>query len=260
MDESGITNVQKPGKIIATKGQRQIAKMTSAERGTTVTVVCSMTASGSYIPPLLIFPRKRTAEGLMKGAPTGAIGAVSDNGWTDSTLFIKWLKHFAATTKSSKSNPQLVILDGHHSHKTLAAVDFARENGITLLTLPPHCTHKLQPLDRTFFKSVKSNYNRAADNWMTSNPGKRISLFDMAELFCKAYDRAASVEKAKKGFETTGLWPYDDRRFTDADFSAAELTDEPFPTVMPSLHPDALPAAVAANSSLQAETHLLLST
>lgn len=160
MDESGITNVQKPGKIIATKGQRQIAKMTSAERGTTVTVVCSMNASGSYIPPMLIFPRKKMAEGLMKGAPTGAIGAVSDNGWTDCTLFIKWLKHFAATTKSSKSNPQLVILDGHHSHKTLAAVDFARENGITLLTLPPHCTHKLQPLDRT----VKSNYNRAADN------------------------------------------------------------------------------------------------
>ena len=230
MDESGITNVQKPVKIIATKGQRQIGKMTSGERGTTVTVMCAMSAAGSYIPPMLIFPRKRLAEGLMRGAPTGAIGAVSDSGWTDSTLFVKWLKHFATVTKCSTADPQLVIMDGHNSHKSLCAIDFARENGITLITLPPHCTHKLQPLDRSFFKSLKSNYNRAADNWMTSNPGKRITLYDMAGIFCKAYDRAASVEKAKNGFETTGLWPYDDQKFTDDDFCAADVTDEPLPT------------------------------
>jgi len=232
MDESGITNVQKPVKIIGTKGLRQVGKMTSGERGTTVTVVCAMSAAGSFIPPMVIFPRKRMAEGLMRGAPTGAIAAVSDSGWTDSTLFVRWLQHFVSVTKCSKEYPQLITLDGHHSHKTLSAVDYARENGITLLTLPPHCTHKLQPLDRTFFKSLKSNYNRAADNFMTTNAGKRITLYDMAELFCQAYDKAASIEKAKKGFETTGLWPYNDQIFTDDDFSAADVTDEPCPVSM----------------------------
>jgi len=57
----------------------------------------------------------------------------------------------------------------------------------------------------SLFKLLKSNYNRAADNWMTSNPGQRITLFEMAGIFCKANDRAASVEKAKNRFETTGL-------------------------------------------------------
>ena len=33
MDESGISNVQKPGKIIATRGSRTVGKMTSGERG-----------------------------------------------------------------------------------------------------------------------------------------------------------------------------------------------------------------------------------
>ena len=227
MDESGITNVQKPVKIIGTKGHRQVGKMTSGERGTTVTVVCAMSAAGGFIPPMIIFPRKRLAEGLMRGAPTGAIAAVSDSGWTDSTLFVRWMT-VAATLCQREESPQLITLDGHLSHKTLSAIDYARENGITLLTLPPHCTHKLQPLDRTFFKSLKSNYNRAADNWMTTNAGKRITMFDMAELFCFAYDKAASIEKAKKGFETTGLWPYNDQIFTD-DFSAADVTDEPCP-------------------------------
>jgi len=178
------------------------------------------------------------APGLMRGAPTGAVGAVSKSGWTDSEIFIQWLKHFADNTKSSKTNPQLIILDGHHSHKTLAAVDFARDNGITLLTLPPHSTHKLQPLDRTIFKTLKCNYNRVCDNWMTCNAGKRITVFDMAELFCKAYDKTAGIEAAKKGFETTGLWPFDDQKFTDDDFVAAEVTDEPLTTMSSSVTAD----------------------
>jgi hypothetical protein len=42
MDETGITNVHKPGKIVATKGARQIGKITSGERGSTVTVICAI--------------------------------------------------------------------------------------------------------------------------------------------------------------------------------------------------------------------------
>ena len=151
MDESGISTVQKPMKIVGTKGERQVSRMTSGERGTLVTVICAMSAAGSFIPPMIIFPRMRMAPALMKGAPVGAIGAVSKSGWTDSDLFLAWLKHFAYITNSSKQNQQLLVLDGHHSHKTLAAVEYARENGINMLTLPPHCTHKMQPLDRTFF-------------------------------------------------------------------------------------------------------------
>ena len=58
MDETGITNIHKPGKIIAAKGKQQVSKRTSGERGATVTVVCEMSASGTYVPPVFIFPRK----------------------------------------------------------------------------------------------------------------------------------------------------------------------------------------------------------
>jgi len=47
MDETGITNVQRPSKIIATKGQRTVGKVTSGERGATVTVICAMSAVGA---------------------------------------------------------------------------------------------------------------------------------------------------------------------------------------------------------------------
>src|ERR1700733_311866 len=40
MDETGITNVHRPVNIVATKGVKQVSKMTSGERGKTVTVIC----------------------------------------------------------------------------------------------------------------------------------------------------------------------------------------------------------------------------
>ncbi|XP_047141250.1 uncharacterized protein LOC101238262 [Hydra vulgaris] len=231
MDETGITNVQKPGKVLATKDVRQVGKITSAERGTTVTVICAMNASGSYIPPMLIFPRKRLIDQLMKGAPPGSIGGASASGWTDSTLFLKWLEHFALHTSASISNLKLLIVDGHHSHKTLEAIDFCRDHGIAMITLPPHCTHKMQPLDQTFFKPLKCSYNSAADNWMRTHPGKRITLYDMAEIFVTAYATVAAVDKAVKGFEVSGIFPFNKAIFTDEYFIAAQLTDEPEPVI-----------------------------
>ena len=74
MDETGVTNVQKPGKIVATKGVRQVGKMTSGERGATVTVICGMNAVGTYLPPMFIFPRKRMVASLMIGAPYQSVG------------------------------------------------------------------------------------------------------------------------------------------------------------------------------------------
>jgi len=229
MDETGITNVHKPTKILASKGKRQVGKICSGERGNTVTVICAMNAAGSYLSPFMIFPRKRMLDILMKGSPPGSVGVASPSGWTNGDLFIDWLSHFVREVKCSKSDPCILILDGHQSHKTLQAIDLARDNGITMITLPPHSTHKMQPLDRTFFKSLKSNYNARSDDWMRSNAGRRISFFDMAEIFGRAYLQTADMAKAVNGFSSCGIWPINSAVFSIEDFSAAELTNEPQP-------------------------------
>ena len=154
MDEMGITEVHKLGKIIASKGARQVGKITSAERGSTVTLTCAMSTVDTYLPPMYIFPRKRMVEVLMNGAPTQNVGYVSDSGWTDSKLFVKWLEHFVSITNASINAQHAIIMGGNKSHKTLAAVNFARRHGIDLLMLPPHSTHKMQPLDIGYFSII----------------------------------------------------------------------------------------------------------
>jgi len=57
IDESGITTVQTPNKVIAKKGCKQVGKVVSAEKGLTTTVVCAMSPSGIYVPPMMLFKR-----------------------------------------------------------------------------------------------------------------------------------------------------------------------------------------------------------
>ena len=124
-----------------------MGRITSGERGSNTTVTCAVSATGQYIPPMFIFARKRMNEALMEGAPPGSAGAASSSGWMEADTFMEWLKHFAQTAKPTPEEPCILILDGHVSHKTLAAIEFAREKGIVMITLPPHCAHRLQPLD-----------------------------------------------------------------------------------------------------------------
>ncbi|CAG9831030.1 unnamed protein product, partial [Diabrotica balteata] len=85
VDETGLSVVQtKIPQGIASKGKRQICSLTAAERGSLVTVICSMSAGGSYVPPMLIFPRINMSDLLMKGAPPGSIGRAHPSGWVQS--------------------------------------------------------------------------------------------------------------------------------------------------------------------------------
>ena len=94
VDETVITCVQKPGKVTAKKGTKQVGCITSAERGKTVTAVCSINAIGNNIPPIFIYPRKRMHPGLLKDAPQGSKGFASKSGRIDCNVFLQWLFHF----------------------------------------------------------------------------------------------------------------------------------------------------------------------
>ena len=94
------------------------------------------------------------------------------------------MQHFVAVTKCSKEHLGLILLDNHESHLSIALLDYCRDNGIVLLTLPPHCSHKLQPLDRTVFGPFKKYVNTASDDWIKSNPGKTMISLKLLKKHC----------------------------------------------------------------------------
>ncbi|KAK0136737.1 Jerky -like [Merluccius polli] len=142
MDETGVTTVQTPTQIVTEKGKKQVGSVTSAERGELVTVACAVNATGNAVPPMFIFPRVRFKEYFMNGSPAGSIGHSTKSGWMNEEAFTIFLEHFIHHTNCSIDHPVLLILDNHKSHISLKAVT-AKENGVVMLTLPPHtvCNH-----------------------------------------------------------------------------------------------------------------------
>jgi len=52
----------------------------------------------------------------------------------------------------------LVIFDGHQAHQCTEAGELARANYVTLMMIPTHTSHHIQPLDITFFVPYKTSY------------------------------------------------------------------------------------------------------
>ena len=180
-----------------------------------VSVFC-ISASGVYIPPMLIFKRKRMKEELKDGPPAGTIFHCNDSGWMDTDGFNIWLRHFISVVKPTPEEQVLLLLNGHVSHtKHLEAILNARESGVIMLSLPLHTTHRLQPLDVSFFKPLQTYYGQEGDKWLRSHAGRGITTYHVSELLGAAYLRAATMANAVNGFRKCGIWPCDRHAFDD---------------------------------------------
>jgi len=156
-DETGVPTVTtKVPKVMSSKGAKRAAKATSAERGKTITIVCCMNACGNFVPPAFIFPRVRMRPEFLDDARTESLGLADKKGWMNQELFVQYLKHFVTHTRPTKDDPVLLVVDNHSSRMSLEAVEYCRENNVVMLSLPPHSTHKIQPLDVTFYGPFKT--------------------------------------------------------------------------------------------------------
>lgn len=171
----------------------------------------------------MIFPRVHFKDFMIKGAPSGTLGLAVQSGWMNSEVFPLALKHFIKHIGCSKDNPAILFMDNHESHLSLEVIDAARDHGLSIITFPPHTSHKLQPLDVSVYGPLKTHYKKAVNEWNLSNPGKRITIYDLPECFTKAYYRALSTENISAGFKKTGLWPINSEIFSEDDFLAASV-------------------------------------
>ncbi|CAF4935193.1 unnamed protein product [Pieris macdunnoughi] len=196
------------------------------ERGDTTTAVVCGSATGNFIPPMFIFRKVRMKMELMDGAPPGSAYACNTTGWMKLGVFEQWFDHFLTHVKPSKDDPAMLILDGHLSHtKNLNVVLKAREKHVLIICLPPHCTHKLQPLDVAVMYPLSIYYNQALEKWMNNNPGRVVTVFQVAKIFGEAYLKAATPSNIVSGFLKCGIQPINQDVFSDVDYVAAETTE-----------------------------------
>lgn len=178
--------MHKNNKVISIKGKKQVSKLTSAERGRNITLTFAMNVTGHFIPPLFIFPRKKMDKSgrLMIGAPPESIAIPHGD------VFLQWLQDFKQHAQSTDKNP---VLDGHASHKELTVIEYALKHHIHMLSTPPHSTHKLQPLDRTFLNLLRLRLHLQVQHGLGEILRLESLIMDIAALVDEAFSRAARL-------------------------------------------------------------------
>jgi transposase-like protein len=88
IDETGVTTVQRPTKVVAQKGVKQVGSIVSQERGQLVTVAVAVNAVGNCIPPVFVFPRVNYRNHFVKGGPPGCLGLAHPSGWMTESNFL----------------------------------------------------------------------------------------------------------------------------------------------------------------------------
>lgn len=209
LDESGLSTVLQSPKVLAPAGVKQIGQAVSSERGQQVTFVGIANAAGEVAPPIYLFPRKIPREEYMEGSPEGSIGIFNGSGWMDEDAFLQTLNHIKKHTCSTKENPILLLLDNHASHCTVKAINFCRDNGIYMLSFPPHTTHKVQPLDISVFGPFKSKCKAVFHDWMSEHASAsvRITIHNVVRVSAKAIPSSFSEKNIKAGFAKAGIYP-----------------------------------------------------
>lgn len=249
LDETGVTTVQKVSKVIAVKGTKQVGGITSSERGVLVTLCAAVSAIGNSIPPMFLFPRKKFQDHFIRDGPPGSIGAANGSGWMTAEEFYTFMEHFVAHVKPSKNSPILLLLDNHESHLAIKTINYAKENWVVMLSFPPHCSHRLQPLDRSVYGPFKKYLSSAQDSWMRNNPGKSMTIYDVPSLVRDALPLAATPVNIMKGFKVSGIEPFNREIFSDDDFLPASVTDQPqLPPFLPDTVTDQPPPPLLPES------------
>jgi hypothetical protein len=126
-----------------------------------VTLIASICADGSALPPGIIYSSKAqklqsTWVADIKPGKHSVFVAASPSGWVNDDLGVSWLEQvFDRYTKPKARRAwRLLIVDGHGSHLTMRLIEYCDANRILLCIYPPHSTQSLQPLDVVCFSPL----------------------------------------------------------------------------------------------------------
>jgi len=83
-------------------------------------------------------------------------------------------------------------------------------------------------------------------DWMTTNPGKVITIHDLASLTNAAYQASFTAKNITVAFAKPGIWPFSRLAFSDLDFEPSSVT-----SVEKDLHTQEIPVPSASTPVAQ---------
>jgi hypothetical protein len=222
LDETSMALDPLKTKVVGQRG-KACSRITSGPGRENMTVLFAASASGQKAPPLVIFKAKNLWNEWIPKTEIfpDMTYAASENGWMNSEIFFNYFKKSFLKTIGN-DRPVLLIYDGHTTHLRTDLIELAIRENVTILKLPPHTSHLLQPLDLAVFKPMKDAWDQKLITWQRHNIGKKIPKVQFSTLVAETW-KNLKVENIISGFRRGGIIPFNNRVITDDKFDVSAL-------------------------------------
>jgi len=150
----------------------------------------------------------------------------TQNGWTSDAAFVHWMRQCLIPQLNELRDPSeqaLLISDGHQSHESAEAIQLGVENNITLVRLPSHTTHKLQPLDVGVFGPIQAAWRKQTKEYMLKTADE-LPLPQVVREYLIARTRVMKESNIISAWKKSGLLSLDPNSFSARDYGPAQLT------------------------------------
>ena len=212
MDETGFSiGTMESTRIIvdSTLRTRHQAHQGRQECVSAVECICM---DGTTIDPFIIFKGQNV---LQSWIPQEVINkwyfSANSKGWTSNLHGIEWLKRVfePATREKADGGKQqhLLICDGHDSHISGSFISHCMQNRISILILPSHTSHVLQPLDVAVFGPLKKRLTTALSH-LNEAQLTRIQKVEWLAAYIKARVDTFSTQNIASAWRGAGLQPF----------------------------------------------------
>lgn len=197
--------------VLAPKGARNIYEVDRGQAKQSLTVMFTFSASGTIVPPMIIYPYKRLPNEIKQSVPSDWKIGISENGWMTKELFYEYISKILYPNLKSMGIefPIILFVDGHSTHLTLKVAKLCKTLQIILIALYPNATHILQPADVAAFKPIKNAWKKEVFAWRRENPNLLLTREKFAPILKKVVDNEISPLIIKKGFRACGIYPFD---------------------------------------------------
>lgn len=168
-------------------------------------------ATGWCIPPFVIVQgayhlASWTTE---SGFPPSWVIPPTLSGWTDNKTELEWIQHFNKHTKPKRdADYRMLILDGHESHTSAEFNQYCKENKIISISMPPHSSHLVQPLDVALYSPLKRAYGKEISDFIRASTN-HITKTEFFVAFKAAHDKTFTKDNIKAAFRGAGIVPWD---------------------------------------------------
>ncbi len=213
MDQTAVFFESKTNRVVAKKGVRTVPLRASGSDAKCCTVVVTIAADGTKLPPFFIFKAKPDKFLEKSLAKDGILGACQERGWFDETVAPKWVKQVLEPYLEGHHNA-LLLVDHYSVHLMSSFVDLCNNLGVDVDYVPAGYTCVLQPVDVGFNAQLKKNIRDHYHQWcikMYKNLGNGCKIptpdrKEIVEWVNDAYDKISSASIANTfvsiGFKT----------------------------------------------------------